>query len=83
VRSAVQLPVAGNPFTRQEATMSNFEIDPNKVMAEVFTAVVKDLTSKIADYVKSPIAKLMDAFRFSMDDYVKSTLRKCSNVRTF
>jgi len=63
--------------------MSNVDFDPNKLVVDIFTNIIKDSASTIANFVKSPVGKLIDAFRYSMDEYVRSTLRKCSNIRTF
>ena len=63
--------------------MSNLDLDTNKIVVDIFTSMLKDSASTITNLVKSPIAKLIDAFKFSMDEYISSTLKKCSNIRTF
>src|SRR6266436_5123915 len=63
--------------------MSDIQFDPNKVAADVFTSIVKESATTIKDYVTSPISKLIDAYKYSMVQYLDSTIEKCSKVKTF
>jgi uncharacterized protein (DUF433 family) len=63
--------------------MTNIDFDPNKIASEVFTSIIRETASSIKNYVKSPISKLIEAFKFSMEEYIKITLKKCSSIRTF
>jgi len=63
--------------------MADVEFDPNKIAAEVFTQILKDSANSVAGLVKAPVQKLVDAYRFSMKDYIKNTLTRCSKIKTF
>jgi NACHT domain len=59
------------------------DIDPNKVVVELFTSIVKDYGALVKDYLKSPIARLIDAYRFDLTGYLSTTFERCSKVKTF
>jgi predicted NACHT family NTPase len=63
--------------------MSDAPLDENKIVAELFTGLLKEYGTTVTDWVKSPIGKLIDAYKYSMTGYLNATLERCSRVKTF
>jgi predicted NACHT family NTPase len=73
------LSVSPNPG--RLATMPE-EPNPNKIAAELFATLIKDAAKPVAAGVRDALTRTIDFFRLNVDQYITSSISRCSNVKT-
>jgi hypothetical protein len=58
------------------------EPNPNKIAAELFATLIKDTAKPIAAGVRDVLTRTIDFFRFNIDQYITSSVARCSYVKT-
>jgi predicted NACHT family NTPase len=58
------------------------EPNPNKIAAELFANLLKDAAKPVAAGVRDVLTRTIDFFRLNIDQYVNSSVLRCSQVKT-
>ena len=58
------------------------EPNPNKIVAELFATLVKDAAKPVAASVRDVLTRTVDFFRLNIDQYITSSISRCSHVKT-
>jgi predicted NACHT family NTPase len=58
------------------------EPNPNKIAAELFATLIKDAAKPIAAGVRDVLTRTIDFFRYNIDQYITSSVSRCSYVKT-
>ncbi len=62
--------------------MTSGSIDQDKIIAQVFADLAKSALKTTATALLNPIGKLIDAYNKDLQTYLKSTLTRCSQIKT-
>jgi hypothetical protein len=58
------------------------ELDANKIVADLFSTLIKDTVKAVAAPVGHVIQKLVEAYQRDMRQYIEATVVKCSYIKT-